>query len=106
MHDLVTHHIESSSLVPDDRLMEGSILYLNEERSPHETKCSDPIDYLKKIMAERKLCNKDLKAYIGSSGNVCSVLKKRKPLSLRMIRNLHRYLNIPAEILIQPYDCH
>ena len=66
----------------------------------------DPIDYLKDVMAKRGLCNKDLKVYIGSSGNVCSVLKRRKPLSLRMIRNLHTYLDIPAEILIQPYDCH
>lgn len=66
----------------------------------------DPIDYLKKIMAERGLRNKDLKIYIGSSGNVCSVLKRKKPLTLRMIRNLHKYLSIPAEILIQPYDCH
>ena len=66
----------------------------------------DPIDYLKEVMAKRGLRNKDMKIYIGSSGNVCSVLKKRKPLSLRMIRNLNRYLDIPAEILIQPYDCH
>ena len=66
----------------------------------------DPIDYLKKIMDQRGLRNKDMKIYIGSSGNVSSVLKRRKPLTLRMIRNLHKYLRIPAEILIQPYDCH
>ena len=66
----------------------------------------DPIDYLKEVMVSRGLRNKDLKIYIGSSGNVCSVLKRRKPLTLRMIRNLHDYLDIPAEILIQPYDCH
>lgn len=66
----------------------------------------DPIDALKDVMAARGLCNKDLKVYIGSSGNVSSVLNRRKPLSLRMIRNLHDYLGISAEILIQPYDCH
>jgi len=65
----------------------------------------DPIDYLKEVMKQRGLRNKDLKIYIGSSGNVCSVLKRRKPLTLRMIRNLHKYLGIPAEILIQPYTC-
>ena len=105
MHDLVTNHIESSCRVPDDRLMEKSIAYLDEQRYHSEKEVCDPIEYLKKVMEERHLLNKDLKAYIGSSGNVCSVLKKRKPLSLRMIRNLHRYLGIPAEILIQPYDC-
>ena len=66
----------------------------------------DPITYLKKVMHEKGLCNRDLKIYIGSSGNVSAILKRRQALSLRMIRNLHKYLNIPAEILIQPYDCH
>lgn len=65
----------------------------------------DPIEYLKKIMAERGLRNMDLKADIGSFGNISSVLNRRKPLSLRMIRNLHQHLNIPAKILIQPYNC-
>ncbi len=74
--------------------------------APRKKSLPHPIDHLKEVMAKRGMCNKDLKIYIGSSGNVCSILKKRKPLSLRMIRNLHRYLDIPAEILIQPYDCH
>lgn len=65
----------------------------------------DPIDYLKDVMAQRGLRNMDLKAHIGSSGNISSVLNRRKPLSLRMIRNLHQYLHIPAKILIQPYRC-
>jgi len=73
--------------------------------STRESSLPDPIDYLKEIMKQRGLRNCDMKAYIGSSGNVSSVLKKRKPLSLRMIRNLHKYLGIPAEILIQPYKC-
>ena len=104
MYDLVSHHVESGCRAPDNRLVEKSIRYLDELRYQPEN-FPDPIDYLKKVMDERNLRNKDLKAYIGSSGNVCSVLKKRKPLSLRMIRNLNRYLGIPAEILIQPYDC-
>lgn len=65
----------------------------------------DPITHLKKVMHQRGLCNKDLKVYIGSSGNVCAILKRRQALSLRMIRNLNKYLHISAEILIQPYDC-
>lgn len=71
-----------------------------------EEELPDPIDYLKEVMGQRGLCNKDLMAYIGSSGNVCSILKRRRPLTIRMIRNLHKYLHIPAKILIQPYSCH
>ena len=65
----------------------------------------DPITHLQKVMQEKGLRNMDLKIYIGSSGNVSAILKRRQPLSLRMIRNLNKYLHIPAEILIQPYDC-
>lgn len=65
----------------------------------------DPIEYLEKVMKERGLRKRDLKVYIGSSGYVSSVLNRHKPLSLKMIRNLHDYLGIPAEILIQSYDC-
>jgi len=64
----------------------------------------DPIEEIKAVMRKRGLTNNDLKPCIGSSGNVCDVLMRRRPLSLRMIRNLHDFLGIPAEILIQPYE--
>lgn len=66
----------------------------------------DPIDYLKDTMHRRGLRNMDMKVYMGSSGNISSVLNRHKPLSLKMIRNLNKYLDIPAKILIQPYECH
>ncbi len=63
----------------------------------------DPIEIIKKIMQQRGLTNNDLRPYLGSSGNVCDILKKRRPLSLAMIRKLHAGLGIPAHILIQEY---
>jgi len=75
------------------------------QAAPKET-LPDPITCLKQVMHEKGLRNRDLKIHIGSSGNVSAILKKRQALSLRMIRNLNKYLHIPAEILIQPYDCH
>jgi len=69
-----------------------------------EKKIPDPITHLKKVMHDKKLRNTDLKIYIGSSGNVSAVLNRKLGLSLKMIRNLHKYLHIPAEILIQPYE--
>ena len=75
-------------------------------RPANQHRLPDPIEYLEQVMRERGMRKRDLKIYIGSSGYVSSVLNRRKPLSLKMIRNLHDYLGIPAEILIQPYDCH
>ena len=106
MSSEVRRFVEKRRTRPDDKLLDDAVSYLNETISHEDDeKFSDPIDYLKKVMKERNLRNKDLKIYIGSSGYVGSVLKRRKPLTLKMIRNLHKYLGIPAEILIQPYDC-
>ncbi len=103
----VMHRAENNGMGIEQKHMDRIINSLSNSARPAATeKLPDPIDYLQKVMAERGLRPKDLKVYIGSSGNVSSVLKRRKPLSLRMIRNLHTYLGIPADILIQPYDCH
>ncbi len=102
----IRNHVERKRTKPNDRLLDDAISYISRDQSIHASRSQpDPIDYLKKVMDERHLRNRDLKIYIGSSGTVCSVLKRRKPLSLNMIRNLNKYLGIPAEILIQPYDC-
>lgn len=99
-------YVEKNYKRPDEELLNDAISYLSHTGSNDQpNKHPDPIEYLKEVMEKRDLRNKDLKAYIGSSGTICSVLKRHKPLSLRMIRNLNKYLHIPAEILIQPYDC-
>ena len=61
----------------------------------------DPIDALEYYMESRGLTRRDLEAYIGSSGRVSEVLSRKRKLSLRMIRNLHNELGIPADVLIQ-----
>jgi HTH-type transcriptional regulator/antitoxin HigA len=43
--------------------------------------------------------------YIGSQSKVSEVLRRKRPLSIAMIRNLHAGLGIPAATLLQapPY---
>ena len=41
-----------------------------------------------------------LEPYIGNPGRVEEVLSGKRPLTLPMIRALHQYLGIPAEVLI------
>jgi HTH-type transcriptional regulator/antitoxin HigA len=52
-------------------------------------------------MDQMKLSRKDLVPFIGSPSKVSEVLARKRPLSLSMIRRLHRGLDIPAEILIE-----
>jgi HTH-type transcriptional regulator / antitoxin HigA len=38
--------------------------------------------------------------FIGKSNRVYEILNRKRPLTLPMIRRLHRHLGIPAEVLI------
>jgi len=63
----------------------------------------DPIEAILYHMESRGLTRLDLQQYIGSRARVSEVLNRKRPLTMEMIRNLHKGLGIPAEVLIQPY---
>lgn len=64
----------------------------------------DPVEAIKFVMDQRGLTPKDLEPMIGRSNRVYEVLSHKRPLTLRMIWNLHRGLGIPAECLIKQPD--
>ena len=63
----------------------------------------DPIEAILYYIETRGLTRRDLERYIGSRARVSEVLNRKRPLTMEMIRNLHKGLDIPAEVLIQPY---
>ncbi len=72
------------------------------EREHYPIDQPDPIAAIKFRLEQT---GKDFHALIGVIGQrtrVYEVMRKARPLSLNMIRNLHRKLQIPAEVLIQP----
>lgn len=60
----------------------------------------DPVEAIKFRMEHSGLTVKDLEPLIGRSNRVYEVLNRKRPLTLAMIRRLHRSLGIPAEVLI------
>jgi len=60
----------------------------------------DPIEAIKFRMEQFGLAIKDLEPMIGRTNRVYEVLNKKRPLTLAMIRRLHRGLGIPAEVLV------
>ncbi|NQY26487.1 MAG: transcriptional regulator [Piscirickettsiaceae bacterium] len=60
----------------------------------------DPIEAIKFRMEQQGLTARDLEAFIGSSGRVSEILNRKRPLSLRMIKCLHKELHIPYESLL------
>lgn len=60
----------------------------------------DPVEAILFRMDQMKLGRKELEPYIGSISKVSEVLSRKRPLSLSMIRRLHKGLGIPADVLI------
>jgi HTH-type transcriptional regulator/antitoxin HigA len=60
----------------------------------------DPIEAIKFRMEQSGLAVKDLEPMIGRTNRVYEVLNRKRPLTLSMIRRLHRDLGIPAEALL------
>jgi len=64
----------------------------------------DPISAVLFMMEQKQLSRRDLEPAIGSRARVAEVLNRRRALTLPMIRALSRLLDIPADVLIQPYE--
>jgi len=60
----------------------------------------DPVDAIKFRMEQQGLKARDLEEHIGSSGRVSEILNRKRPLSLKMIKCLHKNLHIPYESLL------
>ncbi len=64
----------------------------------------DPVEAIKFRMEQMALAPKDLVPMIGQINRVYEILARKRPLTLKMIRRLHRKLGIPAESLIKEPD--
>ena len=61
----------------------------------------DPVEAIKFHMDQKGLEPRDLIPFIGSRNRVYEILNRRRPLTLKMIRQLHEGLGIPADSLIK-----
>jgi len=87
-----------------DRLEVLVLLIQAYEARHHAIADPDPISFLLHVMDARGLARKDLEPYLGSRARVAEILNRVRPLSLEMIRRLAAGLNLPADVLIQPYE--
>ena len=55
-------------------------------------------------MEEMNLKQKDLIGIIGGKSRVSEILNKKKKLTVEMIRDLKRILNISASVLVSKYQ--
>ena len=64
----------------------------------------DPIEAIKIRMQEMNIKQKDLVGIIGGKSSVSEILNKKKKLTVDMIRELERVLNISASVLVNNYQ--
>ena len=73
------------------------------EAKHHPIPAPDPIAAIEFMMEQKGLTRRDLEPAIGSRGRVSEVLNRRRSLTLPMVRTLSALLQIPTDVLVQPY---
>ena len=87
-----------------DRLDVLTLLVTAYEEAHHPILPPDPVAALEYYMESRGLSRRDLEPFLGSRSRVAEVLNRKRGLTIEMIRRLHQGLDIPADVLIQPYS--
>lgn len=81
-----------------------AMLIDNYEKIHYPIEAPDPIEAIKIRMEEMNLKQKDLVGVIGGKSRVSEVLNKKKKLTVEMIRELEKMLDISASVLVNPYS--
>lgn len=71
------------------------------ERARFSFSKPDPIDAIVFRMEEQGLRQADIAAIVGGKNRASEILSRKRPLTLAMVRALHKKLGIPSELLIQ-----
>lgn len=87
-----------------ERLAVLALLVEHYEKTQFPIGDPDPIELIEHVMDSRGLSRKDLECMIGPRGRVADIMNKTRPLSLEMIRRLVAQLDLPADVLVKPYE--
>lgn len=74
------------------------------EKKHYPIEAPDPIEAIKIRMEEMKLKQVDLVNDIGGKSRVSEILNRKRKLTVEMIRNLTKRLNLSAGLLIGDYQ--
>lgn len=97
-------HSSDTAIEPDcpegDEIELLSLLVENYEMEHHFLGAPDPIEAIRFRMEQMNLRQADIAPLFGGKTRVSEVLNRKRPLTLKMITLLNRYLGIPLESLI------
>ena len=81
-----------------------SLLIENYENEHYPIEAPDPIEAIKIRMEELNMRQKDLVGIIGGKSRVSEILNRKKRLTVEMIRELEKILQISASVLVNNYQ--
>jgi len=81
-----------------------SLLIENYENEHYPIEAPDPIEAIKIRMEELNMYPKDLVGIIGGKSRVSEILNRKKKLTVDMIRELERILQVSASVLVANYE--
>ena len=81
-----------------------SLMIENYENEHYPIESPDPIEAIKIRMEELNMRQKDLVGLIGGKSRVSEILNRKKKLTVEMIRELERVLQISASVLVNNYQ--
>ena len=84
-----------------DELEILGILIENYEEEHFPLNSPDPIAAIEFRMDQMGMDQQDLTRIIGSKSRTSDLLNRKRPLSIRQIRLLHKELHIPADVLLK-----
>ena len=90
---------------PESDRLEVLVTLVERYESEHwSIEAPDQRSAIHHVMEARGLRQKDLAALIGSQSHASEVLRRRRPLSLAMIRVLAAEWSLPADVLVREYE--
>ena len=100
-YELMQSPVEKES-VEEERLLQLTSLIEAYEAVHHAMDEQDnPVEAIKFRMEQMNLKNKDVAPIFGGTTRVSEYLNGKRPLTMKIIYNLHKYLDIPYDLLIE-----
>ena len=80
-----------------------TVLIEKYEEEHYSIEAPDPIEAIRFRMEQMNMKKKDLAEVLGYKSRVSEILSRKRKLSLKMIRQLHKKLRIPYDSLLTEY---
>jgi HTH-type transcriptional regulator / antitoxin HigA len=96
--DMIEDPIERKKAL--DILEAVTILAIEYEKKHYPISKPNPIEAIKERMEQLNLSQKDVATYFGGENRVSEILTGKRKLTIRMIKELHKNLNISTDILL------